>query len=201
MSYPYPTIRKGPYSVYSPPTLYGPSGYGAYGAASSQPCIRKGAKGEAVRALQAALGEEGYNKDGSRTSQTWEEDEESSFPVQKAGNLCDPRCDGDFGRQTEKALKAFQRDNGLTPDGIAGPQTWNKLGSSGLPCGGSGGSGGGRGSGGSSSSPKTYVSPSGEVLPTGFKAPFYEEKWFYWTAGLGGAAILAALVFWPKGKK
>jgi len=202
MSYPYPTIRKGPYSVYSPPTLYGPSGYGAYGAASSQPCIRKGAKGEAVRALQRSLAGQGYDAKGNRTSEIFESDDAGT--TSRGYATSDLRPDGDFGGGTEKALKAFQRDNGLTPDGIAGPQTWNKLGSSGLPCGGSGGSGGsggGRGSGGSSSSPKTYVSPSGEVLPTGFKAPFYEEKWFYWTAGLGGAAILAALVFWPKGKK
>ena len=198
MSYPYATIRKGPYSVYSPPTLYGPSGYGAYGAASSQPCIRKGAKGEAVRALQAALAEEGYNKDGSRAGKDADWKGAPFVGEYAAGDLCDPHCDGDFGSQTEKALKAFQTSVGLTPDGIAGPNTWRKLGSTGSAC--SSGAAAG-GSGGSGSAPKTYVSPSGDVLPTGFKTPFYEEKWFYWTAGLGGLALLSAVAFWPKGKK
>lgn len=33
--------------------------------------------------------------------------------------------DGIFGMQTQRAVIAFQRDNGLTPDGIVGPVTWN----------------------------------------------------------------------------
>lgn len=32
--------------------------------------------------------------------------------------------DGNFGPQTEAALRAFQRAHGLVPDGIAGPKTW-----------------------------------------------------------------------------
>ena len=35
--------------------------------------------------------------------------------------------DGDFGRMTEKAVKAFQKDHGLTVDGICGPKTWKEL--------------------------------------------------------------------------
>lgn len=35
--------------------------------------------------------------------------------------------DGDFGAQTEAALKAYQRKHGLEDDGIAGPYTWRKL--------------------------------------------------------------------------
>lgn len=35
--------------------------------------------------------------------------------------------DGDFGPKTERAVKAFQRDHGLTPDGIAGQLTWTAL--------------------------------------------------------------------------
>ena len=35
--------------------------------------------------------------------------------------------DGKFGAATQNALTAFQRQNGLTVDGIAGQQTWNKL--------------------------------------------------------------------------
>jgi N-acetylmuramoyl-L-alanine amidase len=45
--------------------------------------------------------------------------------------------DGIYGSQTAEAVKAFQRKNGLTPDGIAGPATLKKIG---LPTGSSGSS-------------------------------------------------------------
>ena len=35
--------------------------------------------------------------------------------------------DGDFGRMTEKAVKAFQQDHGLKVDGICGPKTFAAL--------------------------------------------------------------------------
>lgn len=35
--------------------------------------------------------------------------------------------DGVFGRQTQQAVINFQRDNGLTPDGVIGPQTYKVL--------------------------------------------------------------------------
>jgi peptidoglycan hydrolase-like protein with peptidoglycan-binding domain len=31
--------------------------------------------------------------------------------------------DGIFGRQTERAVRQFQRDNNLVPDGVVGPRT------------------------------------------------------------------------------
>jgi putative chitinase len=36
--------------------------------------------------------------------------------------------DGDFGANTEQAVKNWQTKNGLTPDGIVGDQTWAKMG-------------------------------------------------------------------------
>jgi peptidoglycan hydrolase-like protein with peptidoglycan-binding domain len=35
--------------------------------------------------------------------------------------------DGKFGAKTEAAVRAFQRDQGLVPDGIVGPKTWHVL--------------------------------------------------------------------------
>lgn len=35
--------------------------------------------------------------------------------------------DGDFGPDTEKAVKAFQTRKGIARDGIVGPNTWAKL--------------------------------------------------------------------------
>ena len=60
-----------------------------------------GSRGEEVRKIQTKLKEYGYDP-GS--------------------------VDGIFGEKTRKALIAFQRDNGLTQDGIAGPKTLAALG-------------------------------------------------------------------------
>lgn len=64
--------------------------------------IRKGDKGTAVRNLQKKLLELGYK-------------------LPKYG------ADGDFGSETEAAVKAFQKDWGLTQDGIVGPETQKML--------------------------------------------------------------------------
>lgn len=64
--------------------------------------ITKGAKSELVKYLQNALREEGYD-------------------VGAAG------ADGAFGSGTLSAVRAFQHDNGLTPDGKVGQKTWAKI--------------------------------------------------------------------------
>lgn len=60
-----------------------------------------GSNGEEVKAIQQKLKEQGLFND---------------------------KVDGIFGPKTEKALKQFQSKNGLTADGIAGPQTLKTLG-------------------------------------------------------------------------
>lgn len=67
-----------------------------------KPTLKRGSKGEYVRMAQTLLFEKGYD-------------------LGKSG------IDGDFGKATEAAVKAFQKDNGLTADGIIGEKTWNAL--------------------------------------------------------------------------
>ena len=80
-------------------------GCGEEGGAERHTCsevLRKGDRGEAVQEMQEALIERGYD-------------------LGKWG------ADGIFGKQTLKAVKAFQRDCGLKVDGICGPLTFRKL--------------------------------------------------------------------------
>ena len=64
--------------------------------------VRRGSKGEDVRYVQTMLYNLGYN-------------------IGKWG------IDGDFGKDTEAAVKEFQRDNRLTQDGVVGPLTYAAL--------------------------------------------------------------------------
>lgn len=65
--------------------------------------LKRGAQGDAVKNVQAALKRLGY---------------------------FEGKTDGDFGEYTENAVKAFQAQNGLRADGVVGPATLNKLSSS-----------------------------------------------------------------------
>ena len=64
--------------------------------------LKKGAKGDQVKAMQLLL----------------------------IGNGCScgsKGADGDFGSNTDKALRAYQKKVGLSVDGSCGPKTWAKL--------------------------------------------------------------------------
>ncbi len=65
--------------------------------------LRKGSKGQQVKALQRMLYAMGYSL-GTKN------------PI-----------DGDFGSKTDAAVRAYQRDNSLTVDGIVGAKTWTSL--------------------------------------------------------------------------
>ena len=67
-----------------------------------RPTIRRGSKGDEVTELQTMLWRLGYNL--------------GSYGI-----------DGDFGRITQEAVKAFQKSVGLTQDGVCGPLTWDAL--------------------------------------------------------------------------
>ena len=66
----------------------------------AEPTIKKGSSGPAVKLAQKRLVMRGYDPG----------------PI-----------DGLFGAKTEKAVKYYQYDRGLTVDGIIGPQTWARL--------------------------------------------------------------------------
>ncbi len=66
--------------------------------------LKRGMRGEQVRLLQETLNE---------------------LP---AGAALDLKEDGIFGAETEKAVRQFQADYGLTVDGVVGRKTWDALG-------------------------------------------------------------------------
>jgi peptidoglycan hydrolase-like protein with peptidoglycan-binding domain len=47
--------------------------------------------------------------------------------VLKARGYISTNPDGIFGSYLENAVKRFQTDSGLQPDGVVGPLTWGKL--------------------------------------------------------------------------
>ena len=66
------------------------------------PLLRRGSRGQSVRAMQGILIACGFG--------------------------CGPDgADGDFGPATEAALRRFQTENGLEADGVCGEQSWKKL--------------------------------------------------------------------------
>lgn len=76
-----------------------------YSVKSFYPVLKKGSKGNDVKFLQEKLAKAGF----------------------KGVNSTEIVVDGIFGANTEYALKAFQKKNGLSVDGIAGSKTWMSL--------------------------------------------------------------------------
>jgi hypothetical protein len=72
---------------------------------AAPPTLQKGSKGEAVRQLQNKLVLAGFQKG-------------QGFQV---------KADGDFGKNTEAAVRAFQSKGGLAATGVADPATWSAL--------------------------------------------------------------------------
>ncbi|MBO5891217.1 MAG: peptidoglycan-binding protein [Oscillospiraceae bacterium] len=70
------------------------------------PVLKRGMKGDTVEAMQILLLGHGYKMTSGDTVYG---------------------ADGSFGGATERALKKFQADRGLEPDGSCGPLTWAKL--------------------------------------------------------------------------
>lgn len=67
----------------------------------NMPTLRRGSQGDEVADLQTIL---------------------------NARYGADLEVDGNFGKATEAAVKAFQKSRGLTADGVVGPKTWKALG-------------------------------------------------------------------------
>jgi peptidoglycan hydrolase-like protein with peptidoglycan-binding domain len=85
----------------APPAAPAPAPGPAPGTDGSGPLLKKGLRGGPVRELQDRLRALGFDPGAT---------------------------DGDFGPNTEGAVKAFQAAKGLEVDGVVGPQTWKALG-------------------------------------------------------------------------
>jgi cell wall-associated NlpC family hydrolase len=99
--------------VVGPKTWNALSGSGSSAPSTSQPKLRQGDRGAAVKTLQSQLNARG-----------------ASIAV-----------DGSFGPATTKAVRALQSAAGIGVDAVVGPKTWNALyGSASIPSGGTGAS-------------------------------------------------------------
>ena len=108
---------------------------------SSQPKLRSGDRGEAVRTLQSQLNSSG-----------------ASLTV-----------DGVFGRATNNAVRSLQSAAGIGVDGVVGPKTWNALAGSTTISPGSSGGGGGNSSVGSSFNGQAIIDKARSVKGTRYK--------------------------------
>ncbi|MGV3625109.1 MAG: peptidoglycan-binding protein [Archangium sp.] len=111
--------------------------------------LKRGAEGEQVKALQQALAREGFDP-GS--------------------------VDGKFGPNTERAVKAFQRANGLTVDGLVGAKTRAALSGGSVPT-----------------TPTTPTTPGGDVSTSRTKTSTIDGVSTYKVAGKNGLAFKSGM--------
>ena len=163
--------------------------YGQYGryAGTSRACVAAGATGEDVVRLSRKLCEAGFGPGGT-----------DSFTGEALGE-CDWLGGGSvFDAEMTTAVEAYQRANGLGVDGIAGPNTWAKMGETGAACPSSR-----RSSSSSSTALTTTGGSGGGFLASDPYLPFYKQKWFMF--GIGGLALAGAVALFvipkKKGKK
>ncbi len=83
-----------------------------------------GATESRIGALQE---EEGVIKGIYRTPSGFELPSVNIQKALKKAGYYDGKLDGKVGPGTRDAIRAFQKDNGLKPDGVCGRQTWAKL--------------------------------------------------------------------------
>lgn len=98
----YHNPRSGKWTHFAVPKGIGSGGGDPVIPSDKKPTLRRGDKGKWVSLAQSKLLARGYY-------------------LGKCG------IDGDFGSATEKAVKAFQKSNGLKQDGIIGEKTWECL--------------------------------------------------------------------------
>ena len=84
-----------------------------------KPILKKGSSGEDVKQLQELL-------NGAAGKDVLQGNDTALANLLMAQST-PLTIDGKFGAKTEEAVRAFQRDSGLTADGIVGDQTWAAL--------------------------------------------------------------------------
>ena len=87
----------------------------------------QGEIGETESRIGALQEEEGVIKGIYRTPSGFELPAVNIQKALKKAGYYNGALDGKVGPGTRDAIKAFQKDNGLTADGICGRQTWSKL--------------------------------------------------------------------------
>lgn len=150
---------------------------------SGLPVLRSGSTGNAVRAIQGAVGTKvdgsygpntvaavkafqkanGLSVDGVTGPKTWDKalavvrHGSRGTAVKALQGRLGLAVDGSFGPKTKESVLNFQRTNGLAVDGVAGPATWAKL------LGGSSGGSADPHTGGSCRNPKTAGYSNGRL--------------------------------------